>query len=274
MPGRIIKELLSSVKNEIPRIDEIYVKRVILGLGYTGVELTTEHVGVCYTFGSEITPDCCQIWRRAGTLAGRPAMEIAELSRSWDLSESVVGVATLNALSQLAIERNRERYIIAEGDFIDHVEIRKDDNVVLVGNIHPFVPKIKEKTEKLYILEKNPMLRESNVLPDVAAEEVLPGADVVIITGTALVNGTIDRLLELSKDAREKGLAGPTASVFPDPLFKHGVTLIGGIKVADGEKIMQIISEGGGTPNFKTACKHIIVKPRHYPKDYSLQVSI
>ncbi len=107
-----------------------------------------------------------------------------------------------------------------------------------------------------------------------AAEEVLLCADIAIITGTALANGTIDRLPELSKNTRQKGLTGPTASVFPDPLFKHGATLIGGIKVADGEKIMQIISEGGGTPNFKTACKNIIVKPRHYPKDYSLQVSI
>jgi len=264
MHGRIIKELLSSVKNEIPAIDKIYVKRVVMGLGYTAVELSTGHIGVCYTFGREITPDCCQIWKRAGTLAGSLAMEIAELSRSWDLSESVVGVAALNALSQLAIEKNRERYVIAEGDFIDHIEIRKDDTVVLVGNIHPFVPKIKEKTEKLFILEKNPRLRGPDVLPDVAAEEVLPRADIVIITGTALANGTIDRLLELSKDAREKGLAGPTASVFPDPLFKHGVTLIGGIKITDSEKIMQIISEGGGTPNFKVACKQIVVKPRRF----------
>jgi uncharacterized protein (DUF4213/DUF364 family) len=59
-------------------------------------------------------------------------MEVAELSRSWDLSESVVGVAALNALSQLAIERNIERYIIAEGNFIGHSEIRKDDTVVLL----------------------------------------------------------------------------------------------------------------------------------------------
>ncbi len=263
MPGRIITELLSSVKNEIPRIDEIHVKRVVMGLSYTAVELNTGHIGVCYTFASEIIPNCCQIWRRAGTLAGSTAMKIAELSKSWDLSEAVVGVAALNALSQLAIERSGEKYIITEGDLIDHVKIRKDDTVVLVGNIHPFVPKIKEKTEKFFILEKNPRLREPNVLPDVAAEEVLPYADIVIITGTTLANGTIDRLLELSKDAREIGLVGPTASVFPDPLFKHGVTLIGGIKVTAGEKIMQIISEGGGTPNFKAACKYITVKPRH-----------
>lgn len=263
MPNRIIEELLSSVKREIPEINDIYTKRVVLGLGYTGVELTTGQVGVCYTFGSEITPDCCQIWRKAGTLAGKPAIEIAELSKSWDLSESVVGVAALNALSQLAIERNRKRYTITEGDFVDHVEIRKGDTVVLVGNIHPFVPKIKEKTQKLYILEKNPRLREPKGLPDFAAEEVLPSADIVIITGTTLANGTIDHLLALSKNAREKSLVGPSASVFPDPLFERGVTLIGGIQVTDSEKIMQIISEGGGTPSFGVACKRIVIKPLH-----------
>jgi uncharacterized protein (DUF4213/DUF364 family) len=217
---------------------------------------------VCYTFARDITPNRCQICRRTGTLAGCPAIEIAKLSRSWDLSEAVVGVAALNALSQLAIERRKEGYVISEGDFINHVEIGKDDTVALVGNIRPFISKIKEKTKKLSILEKKPRLHGSNVLPEAAAEEILPYADVIIITGSTLANGTIDRLLQLPKNAREVGLVGPTASVYPEPLFKHGVTLLGGIDVKDGEKALQIISEGGGTPSFKIACNYITIKPR------------
>ncbi len=263
MPGKIIRELLSLIKSEVQEIASLYVKRVVLGLGYTGVELNTGHVGVCYTFGNEIIPDCCQIWRQAGTLKGKPALEIAEFSLSWDLSESVVGVAALNALSQLVIDKNKEKYVIDEGDFLEHIEIRKGDTVVMVGNIHPFVRKIKEKTDKFYILEKNPRLREAGILPETAAEEVLPLANVAVITGTTLANGTIDHILELSKGAREIGLVGPSASVLPDPLFKHGVTIIGCIKVTDGEKIMQVISEGGGTPNFKIASKSVILRPRH-----------
>jgi uncharacterized protein (DUF4213/DUF364 family) len=99
--------------------------------------------------------------------------------------------------------------------------------------------KLKKKRGKIFILERNPRLREPNIFPDTATEEILPLATVAIITGTALANGTIDRLLDLSKDSREIGLAGPTASVFPDPLFKHGVTLIDGIKIMDGEKIFK-----------------------------------
>lgn len=169
--------------------------------------------------------------------------------------------STLNALSQLAIKRNKEKYVITEDDFIDHVKVKKDDTVVLVGYIHPFIPRIKKKCQKLYIIERNPRLRGLNALPEVAADEIIPTADVVIITGTTLANGTIDHLLDLSKNAREKSLAGPTASVFPDPLFEHGVTLIRCIQVTDSEKIMQIISEGGGTPSFGVACKRIVIKP-------------
>ncbi|MEM3797662.1 MAG: DUF364 domain-containing protein [Candidatus Bathyarchaeia archaeon] len=262
MPGRIIRELLQSVKAEVENVDAVEAKKVVIGLGYTAVQLSTRHVGLCYTFSSEIAPNCCQIWRRAGTLAGNPAIKIAELSLSWDLSEAVVGVAALNALSQLAIERNLDRYVITEGDLIDQLEIRRNDIVVLVGNIHPFIPKIMEKTRNIFIIERSPKLREANVFPDTAIEEILPQATVAIITGTALANGTIDRLLELSRTAREVALVGPTASMLPDPLFRHGVSIIGSIKITDSEKILQVVSEGGGTPSFKGACKQITIKPK------------
>lgn len=262
MPGRIIRELLQSVKAEVENIDAIKAKKVVIGLGYTAVQLSTEHVGLCYTFSSEIAPNCCQIWKKAGTLAGSQAIKIAELSLSWDLSEAVVGVAALNALSQLAIEKNLNRYTIAEGDLIDQIKIKPSDTVALVGNIHPFVPKIMEKTRNIFILERNPRLREANVFPDTAAEEIMPQATVAIITGTALANGTIDRLLELSKNAKEVALVGPTASMLPDPLFKHGVTIIGSIKITDNEKILQVVSEGGGTPSFKNVCKQITIRPK------------
>jgi len=262
MRGRIIDELLSAIKSEVPSLDEICVSRVHIGLSYTGVELNTGDVGVCYTFKDDLSSVCCQIFERAGSLAGCEAERMANLARSWDLSESVVGVATLNALSHGAIEKNREKYVIAEGDLIDNVEIRRDDTVVLVGNLHPFIPRIEEKARRLFILERNPQLRGRGVLPDTASEEILPLADVAIITGTVLANGTIDRLLELSRNAREIGLVGPTASVFPDPLFEHGVTVLGGIRVTDSKRMMQIIAEGGGMPQLKVASKRLVIKPK------------
>jgi uncharacterized protein (DUF4213/DUF364 family) len=53
--------------------------------------------------------------------------------------------------------------------------------------------------------------------------------------------------------------------MIPDPLFKRGVTVMGGIKVINAERLLQVISEGGGVPQFKDACRQIIIRPRTAP---------
>lgn len=94
-----------------------------------------------------------------------------------------------------------------------------------------------------------------------ASEELLPNASVVIITGTAIANGTIDRLLELSRGARYIALIGPSATVVPNPLFERGVSAIAGVIAVDSERVMQIVSEGGGTPQLKAAVKFVVIEP-------------
>jgi uncharacterized protein (DUF4213/DUF364 family) len=262
MPGEVVKELLISLESS-PDLAKVKVHDVCVGLGYTGVKLSTGHIGICQTLLDEQT--CCQRIDKAGKLSGKPALEIAGLARSWKLGEAVVGVATINALSQIVFEKKSEDYLIVENaNFIDQVKINENDTVALVGYIRPFISIIKNRAKSLYILERKPMIQEEEIFPDVACEEIIPKADVVIITGTAVVNGTIDRLLELSKGAREVGLVGPTASMIPDPFFKRGVTIMGGIRVIKPRKMLRIISEGGGVPHFKDACKEVVIRPKKY----------
>ncbi|MFQ6085581.1 MAG: Rossmann-like domain-containing protein [Candidatus Bathyarchaeia archaeon] len=260
MAGRVIEEGITIIREKVPNLSEIQVERVCMGLGYAGVQLGTGHVGVCCTL--DIRPECCQVVGQAGTLAGRSAMELAEMARSWDVGESVVGVAALNALSQIVLERATERYQISEGNFMDFVEIKRNDLVALVGRIGRLIDRIKEKTKKLYVLERNPDLRREGVLPDIACEEVLPKANIVIITGSSIANKTIDRLLELSKGAREIAVVGPSSGIVPDALFRHGSTIVSGIRVVDPDRVMQIIAEAGGTPQIKSAARFITIRPR------------
>ena len=53
------------------------------------------------------------------------AIELAELAQSWDLSERVVGIAALNALSQLAIRTNGDDIIKKYGDVVDLIKNKK-----------------------------------------------------------------------------------------------------------------------------------------------------
>lgn len=271
MPGKIVDEILKLLTDLIPCLDEITASRIVMGLGYTGVELSTGDVGVCCTLQNEISPVCCQVHKRAGDLAGSPAMEIANMARSWDLSESVLGVAAINALSSVAVTRNQNtysaRYAVSKGNILDGVEFRKNDAVAFVGRMIPLIKRVQMKVTKIYVLERELTRREVGVLPDTACEEILPKASVAIITGTTIANGTIDRLIELSKGAREIAVAGASASVLPDPLFERGVTIIGGIEVRDRNKLLQIIAEGGGTQQLKRAVEFVNLRSFHAPNN-------
>ena len=68
---------------------------------------------------------------------------------------------------------------------------------------------------------------DSNVkiFPADENKEVLSGADVVYITGATVVNGTIDELLEFSKDARTRIIYGPSSAFYPKVLFERGVNI-------------------------------------------------
>ena len=66
---------------------------------------------------------------------------------------------------------------------------------------------------------------ESNVkiFPADKNKEVLSEADVVYLTGDTVVNGTINEILEFSKNARTRIIYGPSSAFYPKVLFERGV---------------------------------------------------
>ena len=261
MPGEIVSEIIASLRDALPDAHKIVLEKVIFGLGYTAVKLNTAQTGICFTFQSEISSSCHGLTERAGSLAGCKALEIAELARSWNLLESVLGVATLNALSS-SIIGTEDSYSVSYGNVFNKIKFRKGDVVTFVGKIKPLIERVRKKVDKVYVLERDVNRRNAGILPDLAAEEVLPNSNVTIITGTAIANGTIDRLLQLSDRAREVVLVGASASMIPGPLFKHGVTIVGAIRVRDADRLLQIVAEAGGTHELKTAVDFINLRPR------------
>ena len=123
MATTVVDELREILLSEVPDIDDIIVERVYLGLGYTGVKLHGGQAGVCHTLLSEMTTDCCRILESAGTLAGRPVTEFLGMAGSWDLGERVIGIATINALSQIVFEAHPDRYTVEEKNLVDVIEV-------------------------------------------------------------------------------------------------------------------------------------------------------
>ena len=143
------------------------------------------------------------------------------------------------------------------------VSIGDGDKVVLVGAFIPFIRKLRDQRVKLKVIDKHrDALKDEELLfwaPPDSATELLPEADVVIITGSALVEGGLDQLLELCAGVQEVVLAGPTASLWPEPLFTRGVTVMGGIRVRDGAEFMRLVAEGGSGYFFSGPAEKITV---------------
>ncbi|MFQ5763245.1 MAG: Rossmann-like domain-containing protein [Candidatus Bathyarchaeia archaeon] len=90
--------------------------------------------------------------------------------------------------------------------------------------------------------------------PERTSADALKEADVVVVTGSAIVNQTIDTVLSTAKNARERIVVGPTASLLPQPFFKRGVTVMGGLRILNADCMLNIVGEAGGAYALMKRC--------------------
>jgi uncharacterized protein (DUF4213/DUF364 family) len=79
--------------------------------------------------------------------------------------------------------------------------------------------------------------------PAEAAADLLPQADVVAITGTTLINHTLDGLLALCPTAATVMVLGPSTPLSPI-LFDYGVDIISGAFVVDETAVLRTTGQG------------------------------
>ena len=87
-------------------------------------------------------------------------------------------------------------------------------------------------------------------LPAERAADVLPQADVVALTGTALVNHTFDDLIELCRPDAFVIVLGGSAPLTP-LLLECGVDAVAGTLVVDATAALQTVAQGATFPQIK-----------------------
>lgn len=218
------------------------------------------YVGLCHTPLEDIGYSVQEPKR---PFYGTEALNIARLSNSLNMIERTVGIAAFNALSQYVMDiEGREREFGVDAS--DAIEVSEKNSVAVVGYMKPIVEKLRARARELYVFERNPQLRR-DALPDTFVDSMLPKADIVIISGASLTNGTLDRLLELSKEAELVAVVGPTASVLPEPLFERGVDIVAGVH-ARGSEVLDAVAEARAFKAFKELVKKYIIKSERIKK--------
>ncbi|MGH7041066.1 MAG: Rossmann-like domain-containing protein [Acetobacteraceae bacterium] len=251
------------------RVDEILgpdaarltVERVVVGLFFTGVKLAGGATGACATPLSTIREAvCCPSSAMAmpfpGKLRGRPARDLRRLLDEPDGIRRAVGVAAMNALSAAAWDRAPHPGVTlrAGEDAYAAAAIQPGERVVVVGAFIPFIKALKRGGQSWTVLENDPATLKPDELahfrPAAEAPAVVPDADVLLITGTTLLNGTLTGLLALARPEARVVVVGPTVGLMADVLLAHGVDILGGIRVTDPDAFLDILAEGGSGYHF------------------------
>jgi len=182
--------------------------------------------------------------------------EFIEKADSLNVIERTLALAAINAVSQYYID-------LSEAENKDATELLDEsiEKVAVVGNMPPIVRTLKDRF-KLYVFERNPKLWDRETLSDSLEYWILPEVDAVIVSGTALVNATLDMILERSKKARLIVLTGPTAQVLPQFLKDSGVTHLASMKVLNVEKALTKLKLGTFRGFERENKKYIIEVPK------------
>jgi len=240
---RILDDLLSAVDFSTP------VKDIRQGVFHTGV--LTRHCGLAATLPKDALKQEGPLVKNPGFLLEMTAEELAGLSCSESILEAAMGMACINSLLTVEMDRCVE---LNAGDLI--LEKGNGKNVAIVGHF-PFLSKVREKTRQLWVIEKNP--QEGDV-GESEADRLIPRADVVAITGTALTNHTLDHLLSLCDPAAYVVILGDSVPLSP-VLFDYHVDAVSGTRVMDAEIALRCVSQGANYRQINGVKRLTMFKP-------------
>jgi uncharacterized protein (DUF4213/DUF364 family) len=217
---------------------DLKVLKAFVGLGFIAVQLEDTSMGLCVN----ITPTGstgCTVYSRGGTLAGLRVKDILNLSGEPDFISRGLALAAVNALaSTMSSPRT--------GDVLEHIQIREGMNTVIVGFIEPIAALLTSKGCKVTVFEnapkEHPLIQPVNMMP-----RRLEEAEVVIVTGTALINDTLREILTLIKPASKVIVVGPSTPMLPAVFSDTGITYLAGACIVDPDMAFTILMEGGGT---------------------------
>jgi len=244
---------------------ELVVDDLVIGIFFTGIKLSTGHAGAAFTPIGEIPEAvCCPTTAarmpQAGDLEGKPVSEILKYALDTNVLKSAIGVAAANAISQLIIESESENeyQIVRDRDGFDLLEIEPGETVSLIGAFGPYIRRLKMMGNPFFIVEKNPQTLRLDEMKYFKSQTematALKESDVVIITGTAIVNHTIDHILSYISDRQRTAIIGPTASMIPDTFFKRGVNVMAGVRMLNPDGMIKILKQGGSAYHLLRGC--------------------
>jgi len=238
----ILKEIIASLKTDSE------VKDIRQGVFHTGV--VSRNCGLAATLPRDALKQTPPLVETPGFLLDKTARDLSDMSFSESILEAAIGMAAINSLIDVdeskCSELNARELIIEKGE---------GKNIVIIGHF-PFIPKLRGIARELWVIEKNPRPGD---YPAESAKDLIPQADVLAITGTAITNHSIGDLLKLKKQNAFTVVLGDSAVLSP-VLFDYGIDAIAGTMVTDNDLALKCISQGANFRQIKGTKRLVMMK--------------
>ena len=171
-------------------------------------------------------------------LQSLPLQEAAQAVKSWNMEEASLAMAAINtALNTPERVEALECYLPFEKHYTDDLDFA-GKIVGVIGHMRGSERMWREAAQ-IYTLERVP---QPGDYPDSACEYLLPGCDIVLISGSTLINKTLPRLLALCENAYTV-LTGPSVPLCP-ALLRCGIDRLAGLAIDQPEKASAHVADG------------------------------
>jgi uncharacterized protein (DUF4213/DUF364 family) len=232
---KLLADLISSLDFDTE------AREIRQGVFHTAV--LTRNCGLAATLPRDALRQNPPLVKEPGSLLEKSASDLARMAFSESILEAAIGMATINSLLEIdedsCVELNAQDLIAEKG---------AGKSIAIIGHF-PFIPLLKQHAREVWVIEKNP---QQGDLSEDQAQEIIPQADVVGITGTSLTNHTFEDLRKLCSPQAYVVMLGDTTPLSP-VLFDHGVHAVSGTKVINIELALRCVSQGATFRQIKGA---------------------
>ncbi len=213
---------LSKYGFDLGKISEIFT-----GERYSGVVLNNGNIGVCSGMGEKIPVN---------------KGEYANINLK-NFRHRVLLNAYFNAIM------NYSTNIVGEPDILKAVDFSFFEKIVMLGFIKPLAAKFGELNISLTIFDLN--RDEPELTPISEREKYLAQADAVILSSTAIANGTFLQTVQNSNAGAKIFILGPS-STMTEEFFLYGKVegVFGSCFEKNDRRVIEIIKNNEGTKKF------------------------
>ena len=167
-----------------------------------------------------------------GELEGRDPAEYLSEGSHRGLERRALALGVMNAMSQWLF--SRARISLGGSGSMGDLAFTSSDKVGMVGLFPSLAERLQQQGMQFVVVEKDAALREQYPQYTLSMNpQDLRGCTKVLITGSTLLNDSLDDVLAHCSGAQRVSVIGPTASCLPDALFRRGVHRVGGSRVVD-----------------------------------------